>query len=127
MWLSLLSLPLHGMAGTMMLICMSDRHDTATSSVQPERQDSATAMPGDSTLSAAGTIDDGDAPDGGLGTPSTIKCGAGSVCFASVALPASASEVPVAGPAGAPSFFVSETRVSFFTGGPDRPPRPVFA
>lgn len=121
LWLSLLALPLQGMAGSLMLICMPDGHDMAASSVQADYC-GAEVMPADSAV--PGT-DDGEVAEG-VALP-TLTCGAGSMCSASVALPAVPLKVPDTSPAVAPSSFVSASPIGFFTGGPDRPPRPVFA
>jgi hypothetical protein len=105
------------MAGTLQLICMTDGHDMATSSV-------AASMPAGSMLTGA---DDGQASVDDSVNQTTIKCGADSVCVASVSLPASPLDVPAASPAIAPEAVLAASHVSFFTGGPDRPPRPAFA
>ena len=122
LWLSLLALPLQGMAGSLMLICMPGGHDMAASSVQTDGCGGAEAMPAGSAV--PGT-DSGEAPEGL--ELSTLICGAGSMCSASVALPAVPLKVPDTGQAMAPSSFVSASSIGFFTGGPDRPPRPAFA
>jgi len=119
LWLSLLMLPLQGMAGNLMLVCMPDDHGMAASSAQAgycgdmERMPAGSAMPG------------GEAPDDTA--LSHLACGAGSMCSASVALPAVALKIPDTGPAMAPSSFISASPIGFLTGGPDRPPRPALA
>jgi hypothetical protein len=121
LWLSLLVHPVQGMAGNLMLICMSDGHEMAASSMHIDDCDGAVRPVG----SAMPEADNGDAPEGV--EVSTLTCGAGSMCSSSVALPTVPLKVPDTGPAIAPSSFVSVSPIGFFTGGPDRPPRPAFA
>ncbi|HUG25391.1 MAG TPA: hypothetical protein VMN83_23025 [Albitalea sp.] len=103
-----------------MLICMPGGHDMATSSVQTDGCGGAEAMPAGSAVPGADK-----APEGM--ELSTLICSAGSMCSASVAIPAVPLKVPDTGPAMAPSSFISASPIGFFTGGPDRPPRPAFA
>jgi hypothetical protein len=121
LWLSFLALPLQGMAGTLMLMCMTDGHDMMAA-VAPAEYGGAGAMPAGSM-----TSNHDDAAAGDSVELPTLACDVGSVCFASVALPASPLDLPAAGPAIAPEAVVAASHVSFFTGGPDRPPRPAFA
>lgn len=119
LWLSLLALPLHGMAGTLGMLCMADGHDMPASSMHAEQRGGADTVPaGSMTASAEDGASNGDAVE---------LCDAGSVCFASVALPVFPLDVIGAAPVIAPQALVADTRISFFTSGPDRPPRPAFA
>jgi hypothetical protein len=121
LWLALLALPIQGMAGTMMLICVSNGHAMDTSSAQTRQRD-RDEMPARSMASDPACASADDAAD-----PSKINCATGSVCFASVALPASRLDMPAAVSAVAPTSFVPGSPIGFYADGPDRPPRPSFA
>jgi hypothetical protein len=62
-----------------------------------------------------------------LSDMSKANCVGNAVCHASIALVATRFEAPSAMPASAPASFVSASPIRFFTGGPDRPPRSIFA
>lgn len=119
LWLSLFALPLHGMAGVTTLGCPSD-NGVVLSTVGMEVQ--ATSMsPGvqanDNSMVLADELSD----------ISKANCVGNSVCQASAALLATHFDAPSAIPASAPARFVPASLIRFFTGGPDRPPRPAFA
>jgi hypothetical protein len=112
LWLSLFALPLHGMAGVS--TCASD-NGMVRLTVSTGMQAPAIS-PGDSMVSA----DD-------LSDMSKADCVGNSVCQAPVALLETRLDAQSAVPASAPASFVPASPICFFTGGPDRPPRSIFA
>ena len=113
LWLSLLALPLHGMAGVAMAGCPS--HE---------------AMGGSTMGMQSASVSSGMVADNDLGCPaddlskaSKINCGASAVCHATVGFSAILFGLPSALPAGAPPSCVPAPVIAFLTGGPDRPPR----
>lgn len=115
LWLSLFALPLHGMAGVTTLVCLSD-NDMALSTVGMQATSTSPGIQADHMASA---VD--------LSNMSKVNCGGNAVCHASVALPATHFDVGSAVPATAPATFVPASVIGFLTGGPDRPPRSIFA
>lgn len=118
LWLSLFALPLHGMAGVTTFACPSDNGMVSTLGMAMQ----ATSMSPDVQADDNPMVVADDLSD-----MSKVNCVGNAVCHASIALVASRFDAPSAMPASAPASFVPTSPIRFFTGGPDRPPRSIFA
>jgi len=117
LWLSLFTLPLHGMAGLTMPVCLPNGDMVLAT----------TAMPAASVPPIAEAHSDQKASADDLSSKaSAIQCGGNAACYVSVALPAARIDIPSATPASAPATSMPAPVIDFFTDGPDRPPRSSF-
>ena len=119
LWLSLFALPLHGMAGVTTFVCPSDNGmvlSTLGMGMQAISM-SAGVQADDNSMVVADDLSD----------MSKANCVGNAVCHASIALVAARFDALSAMPASVPASFVPAWPIRFFTGGPDRPPRSIFA
>lgn len=117
LWLTLFALPLHGMAGVTALVCPSDDATVLSMAGMEATSISPGVQAEDKPMVLADDLSD----------MSEVNCVGNAVCHASVALPAIRFEMASAVPASDPGNFVPASPIRFLTGGPDRPPRSIFA
>lgn len=116
-WLSLLAVPLHGMAGVTTLGCHFEGQ-MAASAPQGGGTHGMPAAEPDADAMAAG--------DDGSGMPKA-GCGGNLICHAAVALLPTRLDFAARSLAVAPPADMPASVIRFLTGGPERPPRSSLA
>ena len=118
--LLMLAIPFQGFAAAMQSGCALGHHRTdssSTASHSPDEHHDHAAM-----LAAATQADA--SSDSETGTTLECKCG---VCGLGTALPASKTDTALALPHAAPLGRFADPPIIMITGGPERPPRSIFA
>jgi hypothetical protein len=124
LWLLLLALPMQSWAVVTMLHCGSSHQAMAQALLEvPHHPSADQAMHHDQHAAGHAMTSDGPADEPGLDEVSAFQCSACAACCSGVALlqfPGVFLKVPSATPSRAT---LSVPALSFFTSGPDRPPR----